>query len=85
MLIDWVVELDQKNRKIFKYIRTIFCTLLRFWKLHYVKLEAILKKLQGSFEEEVGELKYGRKPSSCELSKSKIEHLMSSQIRCHGN
>ena len=40
-------------------VRTIFCTLLLFWKLHYVKLEAILKRLQGSFEEEVGELKYG--------------------------
>ena len=59
MLIDWVAEPGKKNRNIFKNIRSIICTLLFFWKLHYINLEAILKRLQGSFEEEVGELKYG--------------------------
>ena len=59
MLIDWVTEPHKESRKNFKNIRTIFCTLLLFLKFHYVRLEAILKRLQGSFQEEVGELKYG--------------------------
>ena len=59
MLINWVTELYKKSRKKFKNVRTIFCTLLLFWKFYYVKLEEILKRLQGSFEEEIAELKYG--------------------------
>ena len=59
MLIDWVTELHKKSRKKFKNIRTIFCTLLLFWKFYYVKLAEILKRLQGSFKEEVGEVKDG--------------------------
>ena len=59
MFADWVTEPHKKSRKRFKNITTIFCTVLIFWKFHYVKLEAMLKRLQGSFEEEVGELKYG--------------------------
>ena len=59
MLIDWVTQPHKKNRKKFKNIKTIFSSLLLFWKFYYVKLEAILKRLQGSFEEEFRELKYG--------------------------
>ena len=58
MLIDWVTQPHKKNRKKFKNIKTIFSSLLLFWKFYYVKLEAILKRLQGSFEEEVGQLRY---------------------------
>ena len=55
MLIDWVAEPQKKNRQIFKNtILYTICTIFR--KLHYVKLEAILKGLQGSVEEEDGEL-----------------------------
>ena len=57
MLIDWVTQPHKKNRKKFKNIKTIFSSLLLFWKFYYVKLEAILKRLQGSFEEEVGQLR----------------------------
>ena len=52
-------RVSQKRLGNFKNITTIFCTLLHFWKFHYVNLEAILKRLQGSFEEEFRELKYG--------------------------
>ena len=58
MLIDWVTQPHKKNRKKFKNIKTIFSSLRLFWKFYYVKLEAILKRLQGSFEEEVGQLRY---------------------------
>ena len=80
MLIDWVTQPHKKNRKKFKNIKTIFSSLLLFWKFYYVKLEAILKRLQGSFEEEVGGIEIW-KPGSCEFSKPKIEHRMISQIR----
>ena len=80
MLIDWVTEPHKKSRKNFNNIKTILCTLLLFWKFHYVKLEATLKSLRGSFEEEVGELK-SRNPAVVNFSKTKIEHLMISQIR----
>ena len=50
----WVTEPHKKNRKKIKNIRTMFSYLLLFWKFHFVKLEAILKRPQGSFEEEVG-------------------------------
>ena len=59
MLIDWVAEPHKRHRKFFKNIKTVFCTFLVFCKLHFVKLEAILKRLQGSFEKDVEELKYG--------------------------
>ena len=58
-LIDWIAEPQKKNCQIFKNIWTIFCTLLLFSMVNYVKLEAILKRLQGPFKEEVGELQYG--------------------------
>ena len=59
MLIDWwVTDLTKRIGKILRILEP-YCTLLLFLKFHYVKLEAILKRLQGSFEREVGELKYG--------------------------
>ena len=34
-------------------------TLPIFWRLHYIKQEAILKRLQETFEAEIGELQRG--------------------------
>ena len=30
-----------------------------FWKLHYIKLKAILKRLEEPFDAAIGELEYG--------------------------
>ena len=46
MLIDWwVTDLTKRIGKILRILEP-YCTLLLFLKFHYVKLEAILKRLQ---------------------------------------
>ena len=60
MLIDWVTESYKKSRANFKNTRTIFCTYhTTFLEVSLCKIGSHTKRCQGSFEEDVGKLKYG--------------------------
>ena len=52
-------KVPQKESENFYEYQNHSLALLLSWKLHYIKQETILKRLQEPFEREVGELKYG--------------------------